>query len=314
MTTFRAVDMSEYTREIPVSAFRCLREQHQVEAVVLQAWGGGYTGGRKNVHFHAACANARAAGITKLAAYVWPPSEIRDALAFMGAEAQQMAFVALDVEANARLAQRHVQAVRDAGLTPVLYTNFPGRDYIDADVDRSLPLWLARYPLDLPPSAPIVWRAELGDAWGRLPPWWRGPVWGWQFRGTTDICGEQADLNLFDSAAFGAEEDDMGLTPDEAKFIDARFDNIEAYARATDALARTTKAAHESTRLFALELARQFDEHRRNVQLHDGETADAADLARRIARLETEIAENAGRDQELEARLDAAAAALGGGE
>jgi hypothetical protein len=109
--------------------------------------------------------------------------------------------------------------VKARGIKPVIYTG-PGAwgnimgtstEFHDCEV------WLARYPRDLKPSEPIEWRTDLSQAFGNYKTggWTGEQLIGWQFRGTTDIAGEQADLNLFDPLAFPQraeiEEDEMPL-------------------------------------------------------------------------------------------------------
>ena len=74
MGVIRVLDVSEFTREIDPSWWISARDVQGVRAAVIQAWGGGYIAGRKNVHLKQQLAGAQAAGLG-VAVYCWPPKD-----------------------------------------------------------------------------------------------------------------------------------------------------------------------------------------------------------------------------------------------
>ena len=63
MGVIRVLDVSEFTREIDPSWWISARDVQDVRAAVIQAWGGGYIAGRKNVHLKQQLAGAQAGGL-----------------------------------------------------------------------------------------------------------------------------------------------------------------------------------------------------------------------------------------------------------
>lgn len=214
--------MSEYGGAIPDAWWRELRDRHGVNGAVIQCWGGGSDAARANRHFQRQLQGALAAGL-RVAAYCWPPADWRAALdhasagggsAFGGGTAvERLAFFALDVEAGAPVAPEHVRGVRDAGLRPVIYTSPAAWAAIMGNTRSfsDLPLWLARYPRDLPPEAPVAWEDDLATAFGSYRAGGWSAAAGWQFRGTTQLGAAQADLSIFAPSAF---EREAPLTPE----------------------------------------------------------------------------------------------------
>jgi len=217
VTVIRAIDVSEFTGEIPPSWWAELRRVHNVRAVIIQAWGGGNIPGRHNAHFHQQLQGALGAGM-KAAAYVWPPEEWAPAIQHIWADKRRLAFLALDVEAGNGVTQAHVDGVTGADLKAVIYTN-PNdwQGIMGGTLDFSHEaLWLARYHWRAPPDElyALRWDITIDRAFGTYPAvgGWRrdtSKLAGWQFTGTTKFRLETLDLNLFYESAFDMENDDM---------------------------------------------------------------------------------------------------------
>ena len=148
--TIRVIDLSEWTGPVlPVNA-RCMAERWDVQGVVLQAWGGGPLEGRRNEHFHQAVDAFREAGITNIDPYVWPPSDWRAALKWIGDYKRFMSgAVYLDVEARAGVIDGIINGVRQAGWEPRIYASPGSWATIMDNTNRyaDLKLWVARYLL-----------------------------------------------------------------------------------------------------------------------------------------------------------------------
>ena len=264
----RAVDLSEFTKEVPVSAWRCMREKHGVEAAIIQLWGGGFRGGRANFYFHQAVDAALEAGIHKLAAYVWPPKDWGKALDWGGDHMRYMSAVALDMEAGAPISQVDVHGVEDAGYDAWVYTN--PRDWLElmqgVHSFNGNPLWLARYKWLADPRTGFYrarWDASITEAFGRTPGlggWALGELAGWQFTGTVvDFCGESVDLNLMREDAFTVlnggenmpeEVQDIALRKivgDLKKRVEATDERVDVLEERVDSLEEDTLEQAEIT-------------------------------------------------------------------
>lgn len=215
----RVLDVSEFTREIDPSWWVSARDVQGVRAAVIQAWGGGPVAGRENVYFAQQLAGARAADLG-VATYIWPPKGWAAALQHIGDLKQQLAFVALDMEAGASVERAHVDGVIAAGLRPVIYTNpSDWASTMNASVEfADVALWLARYHWRAPSGEGFYrlrWDITIDRAFGSstaVGGWPRNTnkLAGWQFAGTTQLGVESVDLNLFYASAFEiGEEDEM---------------------------------------------------------------------------------------------------------
>lgn len=228
MSVIRVLDVSEFTREIDPAWWVSARDVQQVRAAVIQCWGGGYVGGRKNVHLKQQLAGAQAAGLG-VAVYCWPSHQWADAIAHIdqsGVRRNDLAFFALDMEANAPVERAHVDGVIAAALRPVIYTNPEdwrvrmGNSIEFADVG----LWLARYHWRAPEGGfyRLRWDITIDRAFGSYTAvggWPRNTnkLTGWQFAGTTQLGVESVDLNLFYASAFEMDEEDDMATEEERK-------------------------------------------------------------------------------------------------
>lgn len=217
--TIRGVDVSEYTTEIPFSWWEALSADHNVEAAVIQAWGGGYVPGRRNEHFGQHVEGALRS-LLKISAYVWPPREFEPASRWIEQSGykSELSFYAHDIEQGEGVAPGIVQAA-DQWLgrlswmygSPSSWAQIMGSTLQYADH----PLWLGRYPLSPErPGGNALWWPESYVPFGpyRVGGWEEAR--GWQFQGTTTIDGESCDLNLFHADAFevqAREEIDVWL-------------------------------------------------------------------------------------------------------
>lgn len=208
MTRVKALDVSSHGGEIPPIRWRTARENGW-ELAVVQLWGGlpGNTMG-PNPHAKQQLVGARAAGLLT-AGYIWIPPDttldtselIKVARAAAGDEESHLAFIAPDIEdpqrrrlhpinPEARLgdALAHLHGVRKA-----IYTSRSmwGPIMANTTVFKSIPLWDADFD-----------RGEDLDATFR-------PYGGWteramlQYKGTTDVHGISADLNVADLERLG---------------------------------------------------------------------------------------------------------------
>lgn len=241
MTVLRGVDVSEFTREISPAWWEMVRDQHGIRCAVIQAWGGGYIGGRSNAHFHQQVAGARAAGL-KVAAYVWPPREWNEAINWIGDARPYMAFLALDVEVPEgmdpsfpRVERAYVSGVAARNLKPVIYTSpSEWQNVMSGDTTfGDLPLWLARYKWVAGPDGYYRerWDVSVSDAFGVADHvgGWRpgdGKLIGWQFAGTTQVGEETCDLNIFGG---WPQEEEEGMASDEYNQLDRRLDVLEGW-------------------------------------------------------------------------------------
>ncbi len=214
----RVIDLSEFTGPVAHKNARCMFEKG-IRAVIIQAWGGGHIPGRRNEYFHQAVDAFRAAGITKIDPYVWPPREWREALDWIGDYKRFMSgAVYLDVEAGAGVNDSMVVGVREAGWEPRIYASPSSWRTIMGNTDRyaDLKLWLARY-LNRFRRPDGFYEAGFDvsfprDVFGvsRVGGWELADVVGWQITGTVpNFCDESVDCSLFYARAFKREEDDM---------------------------------------------------------------------------------------------------------
>lgn len=198
------LDASEYTGEIPRSTFKHLYEGGY-RIFLPQIWGGGYDRNRANRHLRQHVLAARAEGFHVSVGYVWPPADIGMALTFLAEQRVKLRSIALDVEAGAILWHTNVTTVRNAGMNPIIYTgswawrSIMGLDSSFSDVD----LWVARYPyIRHNAYDPTHIQTELEGCRPLFGGWTLDKVIAWQFQNTTDMWGEQFDLNLCREEAF----------------------------------------------------------------------------------------------------------------
>lgn len=226
--TIRVVDLSEWTGPVPVENARRMREEWNVEGVILQAWGSGHIPGRRNEYFHQTVDAFRKAGITNIDPYVWPPYDWPLALDWIGRYKQYMAgALYLDVEAGAGVDESITAGVEAAGWEPRIYASPSSWAEIMHNTRQfsARKLWLARYLLRFRrldgyyrPGFDVVFP---GGAFGAAFPspvggWRIEDLVGWQTTGTVpDFCGESVDCSIFHRSAFQQEEeDDMANTFD----------------------------------------------------------------------------------------------------
>ncbi len=218
--TIRVVDLSEWTGPVPVENARCMAERHNVQGVILQAWGSGHVLGRRNEYFHQAVHAFRQAGIFNIDPYIWPPSDWREALDWIEPSKQHMSgAVYLDVEAGAGVNDDIVNGVEQAGREPRIYASPSSWATIMGDTARysDRKLWLARYLLRYqrpdgfyyPGFDAAFPKYALGNS--RIGGWDIDDLVGWQTTGTVpDFCGESVDSNVFHRNAFKQEEQEEG--------------------------------------------------------------------------------------------------------
>lgn len=296
MSIIRAVDVSEFTREISPEWWRMVRDQHSVKAAVIQAWGGGPNRGRQNDYFLQQLNGAIAAGL-HVAAYCWPPRDWQQAIGWINGSRQHIAFFALDIEAGAGVTREMVDGVRAAGYRPVIYTNPNDWNGIMHGTigfsDEAL--WLARYHWRAPTGQlyAVRWDVGIDKAFGTAQAvggWKRDTkkIAGWQFTGTAQLGAETVDLNLFYESAFDLPEgDDIPMTPAER----AQLEELMARKRWVD--------------IFLKYHGEQID----GILEAIDNLAPGDDLAV----LRAKVAANAESIEDFGARLRDAAGALGGG-
>lgn len=218
--TIRVVDVSEYTTEIPFSWWEALSADHNVEAAVIQAWGGGYVPGRRNEHF-AQHVEGALKSLLKVSAYVWPPREYEQAFRWIEQSGykSELSFYAHDIEAGEGVNLSIVSAA-DQWLGRLSWIYASPSSWSTIMSGRTLefsdhPLWLARYRLSPDRTGGnAVWWPENYDPFGPYVLGLWAEARGWQFQGTTTIDGESCDLNLFHADAFevqAREEIDVWL-------------------------------------------------------------------------------------------------------
>lgn len=218
MTT-RAIDVSEFTREIPFSWWKRIRDEHGVTAAVIQAWGGGPNAGRRNDYWVQQSEGARLAfGNGGIASYVWPSRDVGIALDYMKRESRILytlqRFVAADVEAGAGVSDANIRTIRQADQVPFIYASPGGWNSImgHSVSFAHLPLWMAGYPRrfgyvhwNVPaadhPHTLVPATVEVGEEHYLPYGGWRKAV-GWQFDGTTPYGNETLDLNVFRAGIF----------------------------------------------------------------------------------------------------------------
>lgn len=239
------VDLSEWTGPVSEAHARCMIEQHGVEGVILQAWGGGPNVGRRNDYFHQAAeafdrAFKAAGKPTYLDPYCWPPSNWEACVRWIGnTKALMSGAFYLDIEAGAGMNQSHVDGVRAAGWEPRVYVSPSGWDELMGNTPRfsDLKLWLARYLLRFRGPDGYYrpgWAVNFPeDAFGnrdRIGGWTKDDLVGWQTTGTVpDFCDESVDTNIFWESAFNPkkeEEDDDEVTNKEFEAYLAQEDNF----------------------------------------------------------------------------------------
>jgi hypothetical protein len=113
-----------------------------------------------------------------------------------------LAFLALDVEADARVQARYVQGVKFLGRRPWIYTSISQwRAIMGNDPSySSTPLWDAGYPAGWGVKD---WPTDLHARWTPYGGWSRRAAWQW--KGTTILAKESFDLNVVDSGVILGE-------------------------------------------------------------------------------------------------------------
>jgi hypothetical protein len=216
--TIRVVDLSEWTGPVPVENARRMAQEYDVQGAILQAWGSGHIPVRRNEYFHQAVDAFRAAGIRNIDPYIWPPSEWRQALDWIGDYKRFMSgAVYLDVEAGAGVNDEIVNGVEQAGWEPRIYASSGSWAAIMGNTTRysGRKLWLARYLLRFQrpdgyyvPGFNVTFPETAIGAAG-IGGWRTEDLVGWQTTGTVpDFCGESIDSNVFHLSAFQSEEEE----------------------------------------------------------------------------------------------------------
>lgn len=190
----RAVDCSAWTGPIPWQTWLELKVTHGVRLAIVQLYGGGPGGTGPNPSARQQLQGALAMGVAT-AGYCWPPSAYFAALE--QAAYHSLAFLALDVEAGARVERAHADGVAGLGRDAWIYTSRSQWKHVMGDsLDfADLPLWDALYPSSLGPGD---WPQDLHDIWTPYGGWSRRAAWQWH--DTITINGESFDLNVVDSA------------------------------------------------------------------------------------------------------------------
>lgn len=188
MSLIRAIDFSYYQGLPDAAWFKLIREKHDIRLAIIQR----VIGTIVNPAYPAAAERAREAGM-EVATYVWPPEAVE-----LEPTYGDVAFVALDVEAEAGVNPGNLWDIEDVGLYPVIYTNKPawagamGANTAYHDND----LWHAEYIYYR-----IKWRGVSQDWPDYLPlvdyGGWVKPI-GWQFAGEVTLEGVSVDLNVFE--------------------------------------------------------------------------------------------------------------------
>jgi GH25 family lysozyme M1 (1,4-beta-N-acetylmuramidase) len=203
----KGVDVSSYTGEVPIDSWQHLKAEG-LDFVIVGAWGG-----RAKNNFAKSQLNAARQAELKTAAYALlnfdranesGSYQVNQALMAIGEEKPYLMFMAIDVEnawpvkvdAIQRIADA-VEAVRSAGLTPVIYTHRGAWQSITKNsvAFSNLPLWDTDW--DKKGSLQETWRPYGGwtnrtgkqydhDLWAGQKPW---QVW--------------ADLDVFNASLFG---------------------------------------------------------------------------------------------------------------
>ncbi len=232
--TIRVIDLSEWTGPVPVENARRMAQEYNIEGAILQAWGGGGVPGRRNEYFHQAVASFMEVGITNLDPYIWPPSDWRSALDWIGESRQYMSGAAyLDVESGAGVDVDIVKGVRAAGWEPRIYASPSSWRTVMADTTHysNLKLWLARYlrrfRRDDGYYTPGFDVRFPEDARGGLVVggWSDADLVGWQTTGTVpDFCGESVDCSIFYRSAFRPEPESISDEEEDDEMISAQMD------------------------------------------------------------------------------------------
>lgn len=243
----RVIDLSEWTGPVFVENARRMVALWGVRGVILQAWGSGHVPGRRNEYFHQAVDAFRQAGVRNIDPYIWPPSEWRQALDWIGDYKRFMAgAVYLDVEAGAGVDNGIVGGVARAGWEPRIYASPASWAAIMGNTHRynDLKLWLARYLIRFRrpdgyyvPGFDVAFpRDAFGFASPRVGGWRTEDLVGWQTTGTVpDFCGESVDCSVFHLSAFRREEKDMAedqalraIVADLKKVVEGQSEDISA--------------------------------------------------------------------------------------
>lgn len=206
----RGIDCSAYSGPIDPEKARAIVARHQIEAAVVQVWGGGPGGvGPNRWALHQLHAFHEAG--CRLGVYVWPPSAVYSAMPMLLAirRAFPIRFVALDVEGNGGEVRReHVDALIREKFRPVIYsspgmwaslmkntTAFSDVPYWEANYIRKFHDVLRRWNGKWPTEADRPWTPVTKGGWTFSP--------GWQFIGSTSLEGFTVDLNVFHPSIFG---------------------------------------------------------------------------------------------------------------
>lgn len=267
--TIRVIDLSEWTGPVPVQNARRMAEEYNVEGVILQAWGSGHVPGRRNEYFHQAVDAFRAAGITNIDPYIWPPSGWRQALDWVGDYKRFMSgAVYLDVEVGAGVTDGIISGVRAAGWEPRIYASPSSWSSIMSNTTRyrHLKLWLARYLLRFQladgyyrPGFDVIFPAgAFGGCYeSRVGGWGNANLVGWQTTGTVpNFCGESVDCSIFHRNAFKQEEEDDMVS--QADFNKLRED-MEAVNKFQNEIIIGHKAAIDLHSDIVIDLARRLE-------------------------------------------------------
>lgn len=203
----RGIDVSVYSGEVPVEKWRAVKAEGCELAVI-----GLFHGRTVNRYAAQQMRAAHEAGML-LAGYVliapWTgwSGEYQVSL---GIEQQalelrgSLKFLAVDVEAEGvtrAMIDGALNMVVAAGLRPIIYTGGWCWKRWWSDLDFShIPLWTAQYQ-PLPEMS-----TRLLDVPALYGGWTREKLVGWQYAGTTDLCGVSCDLNWFDDKFIKGEE------------------------------------------------------------------------------------------------------------
>lgn len=198
------LDASRYTGEISPDTIRRLH-QRGYRGLISQVFAG-----RPNRYFHQHMDAAATMGWGQ-AGYYWPASSWRSATDFL--DGRKLAFLAPDVErgigsnADPTLHRRHLDGIWSRGYWPIIYTGVSAwRTIMGNTLEFKDDLvWLARYPyrrLNASDPTRIQTNIELALGGYRLGGWSASNILVWQFQNTTNLEGEQFDLNLVRKEAF----------------------------------------------------------------------------------------------------------------
>jgi hypothetical protein len=214
----RAVDVSAFQGELDDQEWWNALAREGVNLLIAQGHGGLPGGGvGVNPHVRTHLRHARAAGM-RLALYSWPGDKWREAVEAAGGFAQELLFVGLDVERDARLEGRVADEVRRAGRHAVVYT---GEGEWAATMGagttslRDEWLWDARYRFSNKAYMDCTWPDddEVALQFVSYGGWSRRI--GWQAMGTVTFNGSAVDLSLIDAAWLDSLDPRRGPTANE---------------------------------------------------------------------------------------------------